>query len=180
MRQQQSVAPVSVFYSYAHVDEALRQQLETHLSLLRRQGLISEWHDREILPGAQWAEEIDKHLQTASIILLLVSPDFLASDYCYEIEMQRALERHERGEARVIPIILRPCDWKTSPFAQLQSLPRDGKAVRTWQNQDEAFLTIAEGLRRVIERQQVPRSPLSGVEQKNRRALIKRVRATWI
>src|SRR5947209_3245615 len=97
MREHQSKAPVSVFYSYAHADEALRQQLETHLSLLRRQGLISEWHDREILPGAQWAEEIDKHLQTASIILLLVSPDFLAFDYCYEIEMQRALERHERG-----------------------------------------------------------------------------------
>src|SRR5437868_11830082 len=148
MRQQQSVAPVSVFYSYAHVDEALRQQLETHLSLLRRQGLISEWHDREILPGAQWAEEIDKHLQTASIILLLVSPDFLASDYCYEIEMQRALERHERGEARVIPIILRPVDWHGAPFKHLQCLPRDGIPVTEWDNQDAAFLDIVESLRR--------------------------------
>src|SRR2546421_11257368 len=150
MRYQQTVAPVSVFYSYAHEDEALQQQLETHLSLLRRQGLISEWHDREILPGAEWAGEIDAHLQTASIILLLISADFLASDYCYDEEMTRALERHKRGEARVIPIILRPCDWKTSPFAQLQCLPGDGKAVTTWQNSDEAFRTIAEGMRRII------------------------------
>src|SRR5437016_3708622 len=105
MREQQSRAPVSVFYSYAHQDEALRQQLETHLSLLRRQGLISEWHDREILPGAEWGREIDEHLETASIILLLISADFLASDYCYDKEMTRALERHQRGEVRVIPII---------------------------------------------------------------------------
>src|SRR5260221_9866333 len=95
--------PLSVFIAYAHEDELLRQQLETHLSLLHRQGLISEWHDRDILPGAEWAREIDARLETASIILLLISADFLASDYCYELEMQRALERHKRGEARVIP-----------------------------------------------------------------------------
>src|SRR5690349_5863095 len=111
MQHQQSRAPVSVFYSYAHQDEALRQQLETHLSLLRRQGLISEWYDRKILPGAEWVGEIDEHLERASIILLLISADFLASDYCYDKEMTRALERHKQGEARVIPIILRPCDW---------------------------------------------------------------------
>jgi TIR domain-containing protein len=91
MRHQQSRAPVSVFYSYAHQDEALRQQLEAHLSLLCRQGLISEWHDREILPGAEWAGEIDAHLQTASIILLLISANLLASDYCYDIEMQNEI-----------------------------------------------------------------------------------------
>src|SRR5207244_1353465 len=81
---------------------------------------------------------------------------------------------------RVIPIILRPCDWLTSPFARLQSLPRDGKAVTTWQNTDEAFLAIAQGLRRVIERQQIPARPLSHMEQQNRVRLMKRVRATWI
>src|SRR5436305_14218404 len=99
---------VNVFISYAHEDELLRQQLDTHLSLLRRQELISDWHDRQILAGDDWRRDIDQHLETASIILLLISPDFLASDYCYEIEMQRALERHKLGEARVIPIILRP------------------------------------------------------------------------
>lgn len=179
-RQGNKRTPLSVFISYAHEDEPLRQQLEDHLSLLRRQGLISEWHDREILPGAEWAQEIDEHLLAASIILLLISADFLASDYCFDIEMQRALERHQRAEARVIPIILRPCDWQTSPFAPLQSLPNDGKAVTTWQNPDEAFLAIVQGLRRVIEQQQIPLRPLPEVEQKNRRSLIKRVRTTWI
>src|SRR3989454_10208811 len=144
-------APLPIFISYAHEDELLRQQLGTHISLLRRQGLISEWHDREILPGDEWAHEIDEHLQIASIILLLISPDFLASDYCYDIEMQRALERHQRGEARVVPILLRPCDWQSAPFAHLQALPRDGKAITTWDNQDEAFQQIAQGLRQVIE-----------------------------
>src|SRR5258708_2213912 len=109
---------------------------------------------------------------------LLISSDFLNSDYCYSIEMQRALERHQRGEARVIPIILRPCYWQTSLFAHLQCLPRGGKAVTTWENPDEAFLAITQGLRRVIEQQQIP--PLPEVERQKRRSLIKRVRTTWI
>src|SRR5215469_6852743 len=102
MQEEQRVAPLSLFYSYSHEDETLRDQLEKHLRQLQRQGLFSAWHDRKIPAGGEWAHEIDTHLQTASLILLLVSPDFLASDYCYENEMQRALERHERGEARVI------------------------------------------------------------------------------
>src|SRR5260221_2084879 len=134
--QQVGTSPVIVFYSYAHEDEPLREQLEKHLRLLSRQGLISEWYDCQIVAGMGWAQEIDEHLEVASIILLLISADFLASDYCYDIEMKRALERHQRGEARVIPIILRPCDWRSSPFAHLQCLPRDGKAVTTWQNLD--------------------------------------------
>ncbi len=157
MRHSQTVAPVSIFYSYAHEDEPLRRQLEKHLTLLRRQGFISEWHDREILPGAEWSREIDEHLEMVSIILLLISPDFLASDYCYEIEMQRALKRHQSGETRVIPIILRPCDWHSAPFGQLQCLPHDGKPVTKWDNQDEAFQDIAEGLRRLIEHFTTPR-----------------------
>src|SRR2546426_6860924 len=136
-------APLPIFISYAHEDELLRQQLGTHISLLRRQGLISEWHDREILPGDEWAHEIDEHLERASLILLLISPDFLASDYCYDIEMQRALERHRSGEVRVIPIILRPTDLSDTPFAALQFLPTTGKAITTWQNQDEALLDVA-------------------------------------
>src|SRR5712692_8708249 len=132
-----SSTPVEVFYAYAHEDEALRDTLEKHLSVLHRQGLISHWSDRHILPGTNWAQAIDEQVEQASIILLLISPDFLASDYCYDVEMRRALERHDRGEACVIPIILRPCDWRTSPFARLQCLPHNGKAVTTWQNPDE-------------------------------------------
>ena len=179
-QQKPVVSPIMLFYSYAHEDELLRGELEKHLSLLHRQGLISEWHDRQILAGDEWAADIDQHLETASIVLLLISSDFLASHYCYDIEMKRALERHQRGEVRVIPIILRPCDWRTSPFARLQCLPRDGKAITTWQNPDEAFLAIADGLRRVIERQQIPVRPLPEVERKNRATLIKRVRVTWV
>src|SRR5437763_7551065 len=105
MKQQKKQAGISIFYSYTHEDEPLRQQLEKHLAVLRRQGLILEWYDRQIIAGTEWAHEIDVHLETASIILLLVSPDFLASDYCYDIEMQRALELHQLGEVHVIPII---------------------------------------------------------------------------
>src|SRR5436853_3089056 len=146
-----SRGPITLFYSYAHEDEPLRQRLETHLSLLRRQGLISEWYDRRILAGDTWEHTIDKHLETASVILLLISPDFLASDYCYNIEMQRALERQKLSEAHAIPIILRPCDWQHAPFGYLQSLPLNGKAITTWNNEDEAFLAVAQSLRQIIE-----------------------------
>src|SRR6266568_8486669 len=119
--------PITLFYSYAHADELLRQQLEKHLHLLQRQGLILPWHDRAILPGDEWARDIDEQLNTAQVILLLISPDFLASDYCYNQEMQHALQRHTRGEARVIPIIVRPCDWQSAPFGRLQPFLLNGK-----------------------------------------------------
>ena len=142
---------VEVFFSYAHKDEAYRNELEKHLSLLRRQGLITAWHDRHILPGTDWAQAIDEHLEGASVILLLISADFLASDYCYGLEMQRALRRHQTNEARVIPILLRPVDWNNSPFAHLQALPNDAKPITAWHNRDEAFTDVAAGIRRVIE-----------------------------
>lgn len=129
MQNEQIREPFTLFYSCAPEDEALQDQLERQLSLLRRQRVIDDWHHRQIMPGAERTKEIDEHLETASIILLLISPDFLASDYCYETEMQRALERHRRGEVHVIPIILRPCDWHTAPFGDLQCLPHGGRAV---------------------------------------------------
>lgn len=158
---QQHDSPVTLFYSYAHEDEAMRNELEKHLHLLQRRGLITGWHDRQIAPGTDWTQSIHGHLNESSIILLLISSDFLASDYCYNIEMQHALERHQLGEACVIPIILRPVDWKYSPFAHLQCLPRDGKPVAEWDNQDAAFRDIAEGLRRTIEQRIGPVHPLS-------------------
>ncbi len=146
-----SSTPVEVFYSYAHEDEAFRNTLEKHLSLLRRQGLIKAWHDRHILPGTDWAQAIDEHLEGASMILLLVSSDFLASDYCSGVEMKRALERHQANQARVIPILLRPVDWNGAPFAHLQALPTDAEPITTWSNQDAAFADVAAGIRRAVE-----------------------------
>ncbi len=142
---------VEVFYSYSHKDGKLRDKLETQLSLLKREGFIKSWYDRNISAGVEWSKEIDMHLTSAHIILLLVSPDFIASDYCYGIEMMKALERHEHEEARVIPIILRPTDWNTAPFGKLAALPRDGKAVTIWNNRDQAFLDVAKGIRKVIQ-----------------------------
>jgi len=143
--------PLKLFYSYAHEDEKLREELEKRLVHLRWQGLISEWHDRLIVPGTNWAQAIDSHLKDASIILLLISPDFLASDYCYGIEMKMALERNEKGEATVIPVHLRLTDWKEAPFAHLQALPKDAIPVidKRWHSQDDAFFDIAQGITRI-------------------------------
>lgn len=146
-----STEAIEVFYSYSHRDERLREKLETHLSLLKRQGIIAGWHDRRIAAGTEWAGAIDEHLNTAQIVLLLISPDFLASDYCYDLEMTRAMERHDAGEARVIPIILRSVDWRGAPFARLQALPKDGKPVTEWPNRDAAFTDVAKGIRAVVE-----------------------------
>ncbi len=142
---------VELFCSYAHEDKRWLQKLETHLSLLKRQGLVSLWHDRLIAPGADWAKTLDAHLETASVILLLVSADFLASDYCYGVEMKRALERQEAGEAQVVPILVRPVDWKGAPFAHLQVLPIDAKPLASWRDEDRALADVAAGIRRVIE-----------------------------
>lgn len=146
-----STAAIDVFFSYSHKDETLRDQLATALSGLKRQGVIRAWHDRQISAGTEWAGEIDTHLNTAQIILLLISPDFIASDYCFDIEMTRALERHEAGEARVIPIILRPTEMKGLPFSKLQGLPKDAKPVTSWKDADEALLDVARGIRKVAE-----------------------------
>lgn len=144
-------SPISLFISYSHKDEKLRQSLGEHLATLERQGLIQLWHDRKILAGEEWAGKIDENLATADIILLLVSAPFLASDYCSNIEMKRALERHERGEARVIPVILQPADWSSTQLGRLQALPANAKAVTKWSNRDEAFLNIAQRIREVAE-----------------------------
>lgn len=143
--------PLPLFYSYAHKDESLRQELEKHLSLLQHQEIIAGWRDRDIDAGQEWEREIDQRLEAAGIILLLISADFMASDYCYSKEMTRALERHRAGEATVIPILLRPVDWTGAPFSELQALPRDNQFVTTWKNQDEAFTAIAQGIRKRVE-----------------------------
>ncbi|WP_256675965.1 toll/interleukin-1 receptor domain-containing protein [Pseudomonas sp. Kh13] len=142
----------NVFFSYCHADEALRDQLEKQLTMLKRQGVIETWHDRRIGAGQEIDAAIDDHINSDDIILLLVSPDFIASDYCYNIEMARAMERHAAGEAIVIPVILRPCDWHHAPFGKLLGTPQDGKPVTLWPDRDEAFLQVAKEVRKAVER----------------------------
>ncbi len=138
---------IEVFFSYSHKDEDLRDELSKHLAMLKRKHVITDWHDRRIGAGKEWEQEIDERLNTADIILLLISSDFLASDYCYDIEVKTAMRRHDDGEARVIPVILRPVDWKGAPFGKLQSLPKDARPVTDWPNRDEAFRNVAQGIR---------------------------------
>ena len=139
-----------VFFSYSHKDEALRDQLEVHLSALKRDGTIATWHDRRITAGDPLGHRIDEQLEHADLILLLVSPDFLASDYCHDVEMQRALVRHAEGSARVIPVILRPCDWQHTSFAHLLAAPTDGKPITRWPDIDEAFLDVVRQIRAAL------------------------------
>jgi hypothetical protein len=144
--------PIRVFYSYSHKDEDLRKELETHLKPLVRQGLIEDWQDRQIEAAMVWDAEIRKKLEEAEIILLLISPDFMASDYIWKNELKSALDRHDQGTAKVIPIFARPTDVTGMRFTDLQGLPKDAKPVVTWTLRDEAWLDTAKGIRRVVER----------------------------
>ncbi len=140
-----------LFFSYSHKDEVLRDTLQTHLEMLRRSGAIETWHDRMIRAGDELDEAIDRNMEDADVILLLVSSDFLASSYCFDVEVKRAMERHEAGTARVIPVILRPCDWQEdTPFKKLLAAPKDGRPITKWPNEDEAFLDVVKQIRAAL------------------------------
>lgn len=139
-------------FSYSHADESLRNELEKHLSPLLRMGRIETWHDRRIVPGDAFSAEIDQHFADADIVLLLVSPDFIASDYCYEIEMQNSLARHERGEATVIPVILRTCVWHHLPFGKLQAATTDGQPIVKFTHIDDGFVQVVEAVVKVLDK----------------------------
>jgi len=141
-----------VFISYSHKDDSFRESLETHLSLLKRNGIVSTWSDRAITPGQKWGQAIDDNLEESDIILFLVSSDFIASDYCIDIEVKRAIEKHKNGDAIVVPIIVRVCDWRESVLGELQALPKEAIAVSKWGDEDEAWLDVVEGLKRSIEK----------------------------
>src|SRR6266702_1089538 len=151
--------PFKIFFCYAHEDEQLLNKLKNHLFPLKRTRLIDVWHDRDISAGTDWEQQIKSHLNQAQIILLLVSPDFMVSDYCYSIEMQRALERHDLGEARVIPIILRYVYWQ-GVLGKLQALPTDARPIKSWPDLDEALYNVTEGIRKVIQEITPKSSPL--------------------
>lgn len=157
--------PLEIFFSYTHADDAWRGKIEKSLSTLKRQNLIKIWSDHNILGGSEWEDILNSHLQSAPIILLLISPEFIDSDYCYSTELDQAIKLHEAKRACVIPIILRPTDWtKGTPFARLQALPRDGKPLSTWADKDEALLQVAKGIRRVVENIQ-KNSPVASTNQ---------------
>ncbi|MEY3761099.1 MAG: hypothetical protein RIR39_2590 [Pseudomonadota bacterium] len=143
---------IRVFLSYSHVDENYRNELQKHLMSLQHQGIVESWHDRRIVAGEEWAGCIDDELRRADIILLLVSCDFIASRYCYELEMTEALARHESRQAVVIPVILRPCHWEGLPFGKLQAATREGKPAEKYPSLDDAFLEITKNIETVAKR----------------------------
>jgi uncharacterized membrane protein HdeD (DUF308 family) len=173
--------PLRIFCSYSHRDEEYLNELRTWLRGLERQGLIESWHDRKITPGWEWEEAIDKNLRTADVILFLVTPDFMASDYVYEKEIGKAVERHERGEARVIPIIVRPADWQWTSFGKLrvQALPKDAKPITTWLNRDEAWLDVYRGIRNAVQELLVERQERAAKER-YRKALEQAWTDDWV
>ena len=141
---------IKVFYCYAREDQGLRDELEKHLINLKRIYRLQTWFDRQIMPGEHWEDAIDEHLNAADLILLLISPDFMASDYCYNKEMARALTRHASNEARVIPVLLRRVHWKGAPFSSIQMLPTDVLPIVRWADRDEAFYDVVVGIERAI------------------------------
>jgi hypothetical protein len=153
--------PVHIFFSYSHKDEELMHHIRRQLIPFDRKGLIDKWFDRKILAGEEWDDQIMVHLSSAQIILLLISPDLIESKYCYNLEMAEALRRHERGEAIVIPIILRPCLWQGTPIGKLQVLPIDGLPITMWENIDEATMKVAEGIMEDVYKMASRRNPIS-------------------
>jgi hypothetical protein len=150
--QHPSFKAVKVFISYSRADERFKTALDKHLSSLKRSGLVSVWHDGMIEAGGSWSDVIVRELESANMILLLISADFIASEYCWSLELRRALERRASGVAEVVPIIVRPADWENTPVAELQVLPANGIPISSSADQDFAYLDVVRGLRRVAER----------------------------
>jgi TIR domain len=142
---------LKLFISYCHADETLKTELLKHLEPLRRLQLIDTWHDRQIKAGEDWGKKISSNLEVADLIILIVSIDFINSNYCYDVELERALERHLAGEAVVIPLIARSCMWKTAPFANLQALPKDAKPISLWPDRDDALSAVAASIKDTVE-----------------------------
>lgn len=142
---------VRVFLSYSHVDEEFKNKLDIHFAPLKRSNKIETWNDRKLVPGTLFDDEIRKHLCEDEIIILLISADFISSDYCYEIEMMKALERMKNSDAIVIPIILRPCLWKETPLKDIQALPKNGTPISKYPDADDAYLEIVQSVNNIVE-----------------------------
>jgi hypothetical protein len=138
------------FYSYSHQDEEWRRKLGTYLKPLVQSKQMTEWHDRKIVPGSDWNAVISDQLQGSNLILLLVSAEFLASDYCFGVEVDAAMARAKEGTARVVPILLKPCLWDVSRFSNLQSIPRDAKPILSWTKPEEGLLEVAREIKEIV------------------------------
>jgi hypothetical protein len=157
---------MNAFVSYSHQDAAMLDLLHKHLSQLQRDKIITTWTDRDIDTGAPLNPTIAAALTKSKLFLALLSPDYLASHYCYDVEFNKAQERQDKGDLIIVPIIIEPCDWLNSPFSQLKAVPRDGKPISTWDNRNTAFLDVIQNLRRLATAATaqtiVPNSTLSG------------------
>ena len=149
--------PRKVFISYSHLDEHAMVRLSKHLTMLKRDGSIDEWFDQKILAGGQIDKEISTELEVCDLFLALVSVDFLASNYCYDREMKSAMKRHDEGTLRLLPIIIQPCEWQASPLGKLKALPKDGKAVSEWTNENNAWLDVVTQIRLIVNEVVQPR-----------------------
>jgi len=141
---------LKIFMSYAHEDEAMKTELDKALIMLKRSDKIDLWQDRELMAGQEWDRTIMDEITTADIILLLISVDFNSSQYIWDKELAVAMQRHENGEARVIPVILRECEWQDMPYGKLQALPGGAVPVQKFSRADEAYTDIAKGIRQVV------------------------------
>ncbi|KAA0989275.1 toll/interleukin-1 receptor domain-containing protein [Dyadobacter aurulentus] len=142
---------MNAFISYSHNDAEMLTLLHTHLAQLQRDGLVSTWTDREILAGGNLNDSISRSLNNSNIFIALLSPSYIASTYCYEKEFVRAIQRQEEGKLVIVPTIVEPCDWLNTPFSQFKALPKDGKAITTWENKNTAFVDVIQNLRKLIE-----------------------------
>jgi hypothetical protein len=143
--------PVKLFYSFSDKDERLREALERHLASLKWQGILADWHHRRIDAGQEWQREVDSHLLAADVVLLLISADFIASEYCYGVELERAMRLNRSGTTRVVPVVVRAVDLACHPLNELRALPSDGRPVTSWSNEDEAWKDVVQGIRQVVE-----------------------------
>lgn len=169
----EALVAAKTFISYSHLDEKALERLHKHLAMLLREGTISAWFDHAILAGAQLGQIIQGELDSSDIFLALVSPDYLASNYCYEKEFQHALQRARTGSMRLIPIILEPCDWLSSPLSEFMALPKDGKPISEWTNANNAYLDVVTGIRRVV---QSETRPTTGESSQAGEAVVRKVR----
>src|SRR5205809_2078711 len=152
---------MKAFISYSHKDSTMLEFLHKHLIQLQRDRLISAWTDNEIPAGGKISKSISKELNSSELFVALVSPDYIASGYCYNVEFDAALKLEEKGEITIVPVIIEPCDWLNTPFKEFKALPKDGKAISLWENKNTAFLDVAQNIRRVLQGQTSDEKPAS-------------------
>jgi hypothetical protein len=140
---------LKAFFSYAHEDVDVIANLQKHLAPLRHEEIVEFWYDRDLVAGENWDDAITSRLEDADIVIVIVSSDFVSSEYAYGKELSRALELHERGQLRVVPVIARNCRWQNLPIGRLQALPESGRPITSWTDRDDAYVSVALGIEEV-------------------------------